>query len=127
MTNIRSVVPGQNYSIIKDDADTMLIVGPGVCVEVIVVDKPSGKHQLIIGGNFILYYSIVFLYCSFVLSYYCNMIVKSRFLLCSICGGGTRLHTRSRVVVGDYVVETVFHLCEDLERTFMVKKLFVNF
>ena len=92
LTNIMSVVPGQNYSIIKDDADTMLI-GPGVCVEVIVVDEPSGKHQLIIGGNFILYYSIVFLYCSFVLSYYCTMIVKSTFLLCSICGGGTWLHT----------------------------------
>ena len=121
LTNIMSVVPGQNYSIIKDNADTMFIVGPGVCVEVIVVDKPSGKHQLIIGGNFILYYSIVFLYCSFVLSYYCKMIVKSRFLLCSICGGGTWLHTRSRVVVGDYVVEAVFHFCEDLERTFMVK------
>ena len=105
----------------------MLIVGPGVGIEVIVVDEPSGKHQLIIGGQFILYHLIVLLYCSFVLSYYCKMIVKSRFLLCSICGGGTRLHTRSRVVVGDYVVETVFHLCEDLERTFMVKKLFVNF
>ena len=69
-----SVVPGQNYSIIKDDADTMLIVGPGVGIEVIVVDEPSGKHQFIIGGQFILYYLIVFLYCSFVLSYYCKMI-----------------------------------------------------
>ena len=105
----------------------MLIVGPGVCVEVIVVDKPSGKHQLIVGGQFILYYVIVLLYCSFVLSYYCNMIVKSRLLLCSICSGGTWLHTWSRVVVGDYVVEAVFHLCEDLERTFMARKLFVNF
>ena len=61
------VVPGQNYSIIKDNADTMLIVGPGVGIKVIVVDKPSGKHQLIIGGNFILYSLIVLLYCSFVL------------------------------------------------------------
>ena len=104
----------------------MLIVGPGVGIEVIVVDKPSGKHQLIIGDQFILYYLIVSLYCSFVLSNKCKTIVKSRFLLCSICGGGTWLHTRSRVVVGDYVVEAVFHLCEDLDRTFMVKYLIAN-
>ena len=49
-----SVVPGENYSIIKDDADTMFMVGPGVCcIDVIVVDKPSRKHQLVIGGQFI--------------------------------------------------------------------------
>ena len=89
-----SVVPGENYSIIKDDADTMFMVGPGVCcIDVIVVDKPSRKHQLVIGGQFILYYLNVLLNCSFVLSYYWNMIGKSRFLLSSICGGGTRLHT----------------------------------
>ena len=29
----------------------------------------------------------------FTLSYYCEMILKSRFSLCSICGGGTWLHT----------------------------------